>query len=123
MPRREGHHTVAPYLTHADFEGLIAFARAAFGATEQFRARGSAGGTHIEVLIGDSIVMIGGAAGGAPRSAMLHLYVDDVDATYARALAAGGTSIAEPQSHDDGDRRAGVADRFGNEWYIATTLA
>lgn len=55
-----------------------------------------------------------------PTSAFLYLYVDDVDATYKRALGAGATSIEEPASTPYGDRRAMVRDPSGNDWQIAT---
>jgi PhnB protein len=118
---RPGHHTVAPYLVTVDVDGLVAFVTQAFAAEETFRTRGPAGGLHVEVRIGDSIVMIGGGPGGGAFPAMLHLYVQDSDAVYRRALDAGATSIAAPA--DDGfDRRGGVQDRFGNQWFIATHL-
>lgn len=121
-PIREGFHTVTPYLLVREADDLVAFVKQAFGATETFRAPGGAGGLHIEVRIGDSMVMIGGGAAwhGAALPAMLHLYVEDVDAVYRRALGAGATTLEEPADQPDGDRRAGVKDRFGNQWYIAT---
>jgi PhnB protein len=121
-PIREGFHTVTPYLLAREADDLVAFVKQAFGATETFRAPGGAGGLHIEVRIGDSMVMIGGGAawGGELMPAMLHLYVEDVDAVYRRALGAGAAAIEEPADQPDGDRRAGVKDPFGNQWYIAT---
>ena len=56
---------------------------------------------------------------GATRSST-HLYVDDVDAAYDRALQAGGESLREPQDQFYGDRSAGIKDRFGNQWWLAT---
>ena len=120
-PIREGFHTVTPYLIVRGAEGLVDFVKKAFGATERFRGTGSAGGLHAEVRIGDSMVMIGGSqAMPSEMPATLYLYVPDVDAAYARALEAGGTSISPPTDHDYGDRGAGVKDPFGNAWYIAT---
>jgi uncharacterized glyoxalase superfamily protein PhnB len=52
--------------------------------------------------------------------ATLHLYVEDVDAVYRQALAAGARSIREPEDAFYGDRSGGVADAFGNQWWIAT---
>jgi PhnB protein len=120
---RAGFHTVTPYLLAQDVDALVDFVKHAFDAVETFRMRGSAGGFHIELQIGDSMVMIGGGGNwsGATMPAMLHLYVPDVDAVYRRALAAGGSSIMEPADQPDGDRRGGVQDQFGNMWYIATT--
>jgi PhnB protein len=123
-PIREGFHTVTPYLLVPDVEKFIEFLQKAFGGVETFRAVGSAGGIHVEVKIGDSIVMIGAGAGraGGPPPAILHLYVENADDVYERALQAGASSIAKPGEHGDGDRRGGVKDPFGNEWWIATHL-
>ena len=52
--------------------------------------------------------------------AMIHLYVADCDATYDRAIAAGGTSVRQPEDQFYGDRSAGVRDSTGNLWWIAT---
>ncbi len=57
-----------------------------------------------------------------PLQSMFYLYVPDCDSVYRRALAAGATSIAEPQDHPYGDRSGGVQDPFGNQWYIATHI-
>ena len=122
-PARAGFHSVTPYIMVREAEALIEFVKQAFGATETMRAIGSAGGIHAEVRIGESMLMIGGARGGDPMPAALYLYLADVDAVYQRALAAGATTLAEPANHDDGDRRAGVRDAFGNQWYIATHMS
>jgi len=54
--------------------------------------------------------------------AAIYLYIDNVDAAYKRALAAGATSLSEPEDQPYGDRNAGVKDAFGNIWYIATHI-
>ena len=117
----EGYHSVTPYLVVRDVAGLIDFLKGAFGATELFRTS-AGGGIHAEVRIGDSIVMMGEGPGHDPIPAMLHLYVDDADATYQRALRRGATSLEAPMDTFYGDRRAGVLDAFGNRWYIATHI-
>jgi PhnB protein len=121
-PIREGFHTVTPYLMVRKAAELVDFVKQAFGATELTRSTGSAGGLHIEVRIGDSMVMIGGGGSwsGEPMPAALYLYMDDVDTVYTSALKAGGTSIMEPANQPYGDRLAGVKDLFGNVWYIST---
>ena len=121
-PIREGFHTITPYLTVREAAELIDFVKQAYGAEELRRGRGSAGGIHAEVRIGDSIVMIGGGAKwpGTPMPKAIHLYVQDVDAVYRRALQAGATSLREPVDQFYGDREAGVKDLCGNFWYIAT---
>ncbi len=124
-PIPAGFHTLQPYLIAEDGDSLLRFAKEAFGAEEIVRAIGQAGGIHGEVRIGDSIVMMGGGIPGrpftgTPNRVALHVYVEDTDATYARALAAGGVSIGEPQDHEYGERGASVKDPAGNFWYIAT---
>jgi PhnB protein len=123
-PVREDLHTVTPYISVRDAMGLIEFVKTAFGAEGTIYGTGSQGGIHSEFRIGDSILMIGGGGAwkGTPRPTALHYYVDDVDETYARALAAGAVSMVEPmEAH--GERLAGVKDTAGNEWYIARRLS
>lgn len=121
----EGYRTVTPYLVVADAPDVIAFTQAVFGAEERQRSIGSAGGVHAEVRIGDSMLMIGGGAPdlawrGEPMPSALHVYVPDVDAAFARAVAAGATADHAPRDMDYGERGCGVIDRGGNRWYIAT---
>jgi PhnB protein len=124
-PIRPGFQKVTPYLVAADGEALLQFASEAFGAEETLRSIGPAGGMHGEVRIGDSMLMIGGGIPGRefkgkPNTTALHVYVEDTDAVYEKALAAGAVSIGTPQDHDYGERGAGVKDFAGNFWYIAT---
>ena len=123
-PAREGFHTVTPYLAVKEAPQLIEFVKEAFGAEGKIYGIGSEGGLHAEYKIGDSIVMIGGGEAwrGTPMPTALHLYVDDVDAVYQRALDAGATSMNGP-IEDHGERVAGVKDLSGNEWYIAKRLS
>src|SRR5712664_2674564 len=117
--------TVTPYLTVADVHEEIEFVTKAFGAEGKLYGLGSAGGYHSEYRIGDSMVMIGGGGEGArwkgtPAPAAIHLYVEDIDAVYERALASGATSLYPPTDHEYGERGASVADPGGNHWYLAT---
>lgn len=124
-PIREGFHTVTPYIIVTAATGLIDFVKQAFGAEELFRGTGSAGGIHAEVKIQDSILMIGGgeALRHAATPTALHLYVNDADAVYQRALEAGATVLHKPVDQPYGDREASVKDLAGNHWYIATHKA
>ena len=117
--KREGFNTVTPYLTVKPAVELVDFVKQAFGAVESFRTTGSAGGLHCEVKIGDSMVMIGGGPVFDTHPTAIHLYVSDVDEVYARAIAAGATSLGEPSDQEYGERLAAVKDIGGNEWYIA----
>ncbi len=121
-PIREGFRTITPYLVVRRANSLIDFVKQAFGATELLRAATPGGGQHVEVRIGDSMVMIGGSEEMPfPETpAVLHLYVPDVDAVYKRALQAGAAAVQEPIDQPYGDREAGVRDLAGNHWYIAT---
>ena len=118
--KREGFHTVTPYLTVEPAAELVDFVKNAFGAVEAFRTTGSAGGMHCEVKIGDSVVAIGGGPGFEPRPAAIHLYVDNPDEVYAKAIAAGATSLSEPSDQEYGERVGAIRDIGGNEWYIAS---
>jgi PhnB protein len=121
-PIPEGYRTVTPYLVVEGATSVLEFVKQAFGAEEKVRMDAPDGKiSHAEVQIGDSIVMLGDAGDQNPAMpAMIHLYVDDCDATYERALAAGGTSEREPTDQFYGDRSAGVRDSSGNLWWIAT---
>jgi PhnB protein len=119
---REGFHTITPYLIVNQAAELIDFVKEVFGALELFRSTGGAGGTHCEVRLGDSILMIGGGGAwrGTPTPTGLHVYVPDTDAVYSRALKAGATSLRAPADQAYGDRDASVRDPYGNHWYIGT---
>jgi len=122
-PIPEGYHSVTPYLIVKNAAGLIDFMKEALGAEETFRMPGPGGVImHAEVRIGDSLVMLADAAGAEnpPMPAMIHLYVQDADGVYKRALQLGATSVREPADQFYGDRSAGVKDAFGNQWWIAT---
>jgi uncharacterized glyoxalase superfamily protein PhnB len=113
---------VAPYLVVKGAARLIGFLEQVVGAKERYRLAGPGGGvTHAEVEIGGSVVMLADASAEHPaKTAMLHVYVEDVDATYSRALAAGATPVRPPADQFYGDRSGGVQDPFGNQWWFST---
>jgi len=121
-PIPDGYHSVTPYLAVQGVEQLIDFLTKTFDARELLRLRRADGATaHAEYKIGDSIVMMGEPmAPGKARPATLYVYVTDVDATYHRAVQAGGKSLSEPTDMFYGDRSATVTDPCGNDWWIAT---
>lgn len=123
-PARPGFHTITPYLVVQDVDRVLPFLKEVFGATETLRMQGQAGGTHLEVKIGDSMLMLGsgGTWSGQSLPAALYLYVDDVDAVYERALHAGASPLMPPSDEPDGDRRGGVQDPFGIMWFLAKHL-
>ena len=123
--RPDGYPAVSPYLIAAGAKQVIDFAKQAFGATELRRYDLPDGSImHAEIRIEDSVVMIGEAGGNWPAApAHLHIYVEDVDATYRRALEAGGVSVQPPERKgEDPDRRGGVKDPAGNTWWISTQV-
>jgi PhnB protein len=76
---------------------------------------------HAEMRVGDSVLMlVDPPSPDAVTKSMLQVYVPDSDATYARAMAAGATSLREPQNGCYGDRISGVQDALGNQWCLAT---
>lgn len=125
-PIPDEYGSVTPYLVVEGAEGLLGFLQNAFGATIRGGdvMRGPDGRIgHAEVEIGDSVVMLADVPpdGEAMRS-MLNLYVEDCDATYKKALAAGGESVREPEDQFYGDRTGGVRDKWGNQYYISTHI-
>ena len=118
------YHTVTPYLIVTDADAELTFLKAAFGATEVMSQRNPDNTVaHAEITIGDSLVMLGQAGGQwKPLSAALYLWVDDVDATYARALRAGARSESEPEDKPYGHRNGGVVDQNGITWWIGAPV-
>ena len=129
-PVPDGHRTVTPYLAVKDAAGALEFYKAGFGAAELYRVTlpdGRIG--HAEMRLGDSIIMLGdefpeygGTApatlGGSPVS--IHLYVDDVDVFFKRALAAGARERKPVMDQFYGDRSGQLEDPFGHLWWVAT---
>lgn len=111
----DGFHTITPRLVADDVAALIAFLKKAFGAIGKVPDEGPA-----QLRIGDSLVMVSESGPREATEAFLYLYVEDADATYRRALAAGAVSIEAPADMPYGDRRAMVKDPGGNVWQIAT---
>jgi PhnB protein len=129
-PIPEGYHTATPYLIVNDASRAIDFYKKAFGATELVRMPGPGGKIgHAEIKIGDSPIMLADevpgmgfrspeSLGGSPISILL--YVEDVDAVFSEAVAAGAKVQRAVADQFYGDRTGGVTDPFGHVWYIAT---
>ena len=129
-PIPEGHNSVSPYLIVNGADRALDFYKKAFGATELMRFSAPVGKIgHAEVRIGDTVVMIADEHpdhdahaprkfGGSPVS--LHLYLDDVDAVWARATAAGG-KVKQPLTHQFyGDRNGALEDPIGHTWHLSS---
>jgi len=129
-PIPEGMHTVTPHLVCAGAAEAIEFYQTAFGATELSRVPGANGKLmHASVRIGDSVVMLNeempewGAFG--PKSlkgsaVTIHLYVENADAVFEQAVAAGAKITMPLDDMFWGDRYGKVEDPFGHQWSIGT---
>ena len=117
-PIPEDHVTANPYAHAKSARALMAFLGQAFGAKEVAVHEMGGRVMHAEVRIGDSILEMGEADG----TSAFYVYVDDPDAAYRKALAAGATSLWEPADQPYGERNAGVADPWGNQWFPAKTI-
>jgi PhnB protein len=125
--------TPAPYLRVDDAARAIAFYVSVFGATEVVRLVEPSGRVaHAELRLGDASLMLSdeypeyGLLGPRARggcTAALQLYVTDVDAICAAAVAAGGTLMKPPAEDPFGDRAAKLVDPCGHEWLVATRMA
>ena len=130
----EGWHSITAYISVKGAGEAIEFYKSAFGAIETGRLTmpdGSIG--HAELEIGDSKIMLAEeneqwgnrspqTIGGTPVS--LCLYVDDVDAVFAKALQSGAKVTGEMVVKDQfyGDRTGGITDPFGHQWSIMTHI-
>lgn len=123
-PIPDGYTAITPYLIVNDAAALIDFLEAAFGAETVMRMPRPDGAVgHAELRIDGAALMLGeGCEQFGAMPASLYLYRPDVDADYARALAAGATPVRAPEDMFYGDRVATVRDRHGNVWSIGTHI-
>jgi PhnB protein len=129
-PIPDGYHAITPYLSVKGAADAIEFYKRAFGATEVMRMAKPDGRVgHAELQVGDARVMLADefpemdfrsphSIGGTPVH--LHLYVENVDAVVAQALAAGAKLVRPVQDQFYGDRLGTVADPFGHVWHVST---
>ena len=122
----ENYNSVSVYIVADNAQRVIEFLKNSFDAID-LRRYDNPDGTimHAEVRINDTVVMIADAGGAYPAFPVwLHVYVPDAQATYKKALTAGGISVQEPvHKSGDPDLRGGVKDPCGNTWWISTQLA
>jgi PhnB protein len=131
-PIPDGYPRVTPYLIIAGASDAIRFYTDVLGATERFRLPAPEDRIgHCELQIGDSVVMLAdefeemGAVGprtvgGSPVT--IHVYVEDVDSVFAKAIEAGATERRAVSNQFYGDRSGEFEDPFGHRWSVATRV-
>jgi len=131
-PVPDGYRSVIPYLIVAGGAAAVAFYEQVFGARVRLRLDGPGGKIgHAEMAIGDSLIMLADenrelgalappSVGGTPVG--LHLYIADVDAVAAKAVAAGATLKRPVENQFYGDRLGSIVDPFGHLWHISTHI-
>jgi PhnB protein len=129
-PIPEGYPRVTPYLIVDGASAAIEFYTSVLGATERMRMGAPEGRIgHAELNLGESVIMLAdeslemdarspGTVGGSPVS--LHVYVEDADATFERAMEAGAKTLQPVQDKFYGDRSGTFEDPFGHRWHVAT---
>ncbi|MBI3879079.1 MAG: VOC family protein [Verrucomicrobia bacterium] len=132
-PIPKAFHSITPYLIVRGAAEAIAFYQRAFGATERFRMSAPDGKTvgHAEIMLGDSIVMLADEMPAHGFSSPLSLkgtpvsllfYVPDVDAAFARAVAAGAKVLQPVEDKFYGERSGCLTDPFGHQWTLMTHI-
>ena len=118
----QGFHTVTPNIIVDDAEAAISFFKSALGATERYRLTLSNGTvTHCELVLGDSVVNVGQSMEGWPAHSLIaQIFVEDSDALFTRAVAAGAAVVMPMTDMFFGSREGRVSDPFGNIWTIAS---
>jgi uncharacterized glyoxalase superfamily protein PhnB len=119
--------TITPYLLYEEVDAALEFLDRAFGFKEHLRLTGPEGYVnHAETRLGDAAVYLGdpGDHYQSPKrlgqeTFSLYVLVEDVDAHYERAKAAGAEILAEPEDQEYGDRRYSAADPEGHHWFFA----
>jgi PhnB protein len=128
-PIPDGYHSVTPYLSVKNAGQALDWYQRALGASEVMRFEHGGKIGHAEIRIGDSIVMLSDEwpEGGhlSPQSlggtgVSLHIYVDDVDSAFQRAIDAGAKEERGIENQFYGDRSGTLLDPFGHRWHIAT---
>ena len=130
MPKNPPENTprVTPYIYYEDAGAALDWLANAFGFRERERVAGPDGKVaHAELELADGLVMIGhpGPDYRNPKRSenshgTVYIYVDDVDAHFARAKEAGAKIVNEPEDQIYGDRRYTAEDPEGHQWFFAT---
>ena len=125
----QSYPSLSPYVLYEDLDAALDFLTEAFGFTVRMRNENPDGTlSHCEMAVGDSVLMLGGPPGfrnpahTGNVTVGMHVHVDDVDAHYARAVAAGAVPDREPTDQPYGVRSYGATDPEGHQWWFAQPL-
>jgi uncharacterized glyoxalase superfamily protein PhnB len=121
-PVPDGYATVTPFLNIKGAAEAIEFYKKAFGAEQRGPIAPGPNNTvmHAEIRIGNGVIMVADAVQNPPTQSSLHLYVEDADAWWSRAIKAGAQVSMPIADMFWGDRYGVVTDKWGNRWGIAT---
>ena len=122
--------TISPYLLYEDATAAVEWLTSAFGLEQRPRLTDASGAvSHAELGLGEATIMLGAPGGGYQNPAhsghvhsQVYAYVDDVDAHFERARAAGATILEQPSDQFYGDRRYSAVDPEGHHWFFATRV-
>jgi uncharacterized glyoxalase superfamily protein PhnB len=122
--------TITPYLLYEDVDAALDWLARAFGFEEELRFTGEQGYVnHAEMRLGDAAIFLGDPGGGyknpkhlGQETVGIYVYVDDVDAHYDRAKAAGAEITRELEDQEYGDRRYTATDPEGHVWFFAQQI-
>jgi uncharacterized glyoxalase superfamily protein PhnB len=119
-----GYTSVAPYLTVNGAKRTIDFLVRVFGADPLRMIPGSEGRiSHAEVRIDDTVIMLTDAVDGWPATpSHVHIYVEDVDKLFERAIAEGASVVKQPVQEGDTDKRGGFTDEGGTTWWVSAQI-
>ncbi|HEX7193060.1 MAG TPA: VOC family protein, partial [Thermoanaerobaculia bacterium] len=120
----EGFRSITPFFHAGRAAEFIEFLKGAFGATEKEILMSPQGGvTYATFVIGDSALELASSHDQwQPMPSAMHVFVDDADRVYQRAIDAGAKPLFPPSDQPYGQRVGGVVDAEGNRWYIATVM-
>jgi uncharacterized glyoxalase superfamily protein PhnB len=114
--------TIYPYLLYDDTAGALDFLARALGFEETLRTEDGDRVAHGEMRLGEGRIMLGQPQKPVEGAATVYVYVEDVDAHFAQARAAGATIEHEPRDEPYGDRVYAARDPQGHSWYFGQKL-
>lgn len=115
-------NTITPYFTVSDADRFMEFVVAVFGGTVVVKDRYPGEKIqHARILVGDSVIMLNESTEQYSENvSQMHIYVQDLEGVFSKALSVGAEAIMQPNIRSHGDYMAGIKDPFGNIWWIAS---